>query len=119
MSVETRAYKGYQMICVTFGAGATVEQMTADFDEYVYLARHTLDMKLGLLDFTGTSVDSAFMEHVKSQGKSTQDYIKRAALLGVTDLKKILLRGYLQATGQGDIVKAFSSEADALAWLTE
>lgn len=72
---------------------------------------------LVLSDFRDTTVSSSFVSRAKKYGKEVFK-VKSAkhAIIGITGVKKVLLKAY--KTFSGDHIIAFDSEEEALAYLS-
>ena len=71
-----------------------------------------------LYNFEGAAANRAWMRRVKQLGKEVFDAkVERAAALGVTGIKVILLESYEKFTGR--TLKTFKTEAEALEWLVK
>lgn len=70
-----------------------------------------------LYNFQDAAANRAWMSRVKQLGKEVFDAkVEKAAALGVSGIKVILLESYEKFTGR--TLKTFKTEAEALEWLT-
>jgi hypothetical protein len=69
-----------------------------------------------LSNFEGTYLSQGFMDEAKSLSKQYTQKIKKRALVGITGVKKILLKAYITLTGEQTNM-VFDTEEDALKWL--
>jgi hypothetical protein len=74
---------------------------------------------LTLANFEGCcAITTEYMNEAKKLGKEIRnEKVAKTALLGITGIRKVLLQGYQMFTGNKRTV-AFSSEKEALNWLT-
>lgn len=116
MSVKLIEHKGKKVLYADYRGLMTTEQQIQCLDELEQL-QHKSAVSLPILsNFEGISIGAESIARTKEWGKRNELKIKRQALLGITGLKTILLRGYMAFTGQTNI-KTFESEGEALDWL--
>lgn len=72
---------------------------------------------LTLTDVSGTGFDSAVIESLKEFTKHNKRHVIAGGVLGVSGLKKVVFQTITNLSGRSNL-KAFDSEAEAIAWLT-
>lgn len=115
MSVSWVQHKGKQILYVDF-RGLRDQSVVETIEEEARQIAASPNKVLVLANVEGASIAS--MEKLKQIGKEgVAPKIARSALVGVTGLKEILLRGYNTFTGSS--ARSFPNEAAALDWLAE
>ena len=71
---------------------------------------------LAIADVRDTVANAAIVDMFKQSATRTRPYIAKMALLGIHGLKRFLAEMVARVSGQQ--MRAFDSEAEALAWLT-
>jgi hypothetical protein len=122
MSVQWKTHKEKQYLAVDYRDCKTQQQMILTFEEQVKQMRQVSDgggKSLVLSDFEGTKVGSVLLARIKEAGKERgQQSLGKNAILGITGLKNILLKGFIAYTGLHN-VKPFDNEMAALDWLVD
>jgi hypothetical protein len=114
MSVEWIKYKNKKILVTTY-KGLNPEQMIDEINKQADIIRQTEGKVLLLDDFTGSYVNDEFMDAVKKLGKSLGPKTEKSAVLGVTGIKKILLKAYNVFIK--DPVVPFETKEEALEFL--
>lgn len=70
---------------------------------------------LRLVNISETFAQPRFAEFIRKLGKDTKDIPAKAAVVGITGAKKVLLMGYNRIMGNS--LKPFDTEEEALAYL--
>lgn len=113
MSVEWIEYKGKPILFVDFRA-LRDEQVVENVELEAQMLAESPTKVLVLANVEGATIAS--LEAIKRLGKDRiSPRVAKSALLGVTGLKGILLRGYNTFTGSS--ARSFPTEAAALEWL--
>jgi len=115
MSVEWIDHKGKRILYIKY-QGLTPEQMI----EQVRSAAKTIVASkskevLSLSDVSECFIDKQFLEVAKEQGAISLSFTKKAAVVGVTGVKKILLNSVNLVAKKPR--KAFDNVKDAKDWL--
>lgn len=120
MSVEWRERAGKKYLYVCYRDCHSEEEMLATYEEQATQMRSRPTKTRVLSNFEGASVGSAYMKRVNEGGKERgAALLEKAAFVGITGLKAILLDGYCRLTGLGDRIRTFDDEESALRWLVE
>jgi hypothetical protein len=72
---------------------------------------------LTLSDLRNARIDQAFVDLSKEQGKISREYTKKAAVLGVDGVRKILLKAVNMVSGNPR--EPFSTMEEAKDWLVK
>ena len=113
MSATWIEHKGKQILYVDF-RNLRDEKVEETVEEEVRMINNSPIKVLVLANVAGATIAS--LEKLKRVGKADiHPKIAKSALIGVTGLKEILLRGYNTFTGSSS--QAFPSEDAALDWL--
>jgi hypothetical protein len=120
MNVQWKAHKGKQYLSVDYRCCKTQQEMIQTFEEQVIQMRKASaggGRSLVLSNFEGTKIGPDLMSRIKAIGKERgQQSLEKNAILGVTGVKGILLKGIIAYTGLRNI-KPFDHEPEALDWL--
>lgn len=117
MAIEQITHKGKLILYVDYRGLETEAEMIGLMEELGTVLAAAPSKRLVLQNFEGTRLSPGFMDRAKVVGKASESGMLRDAMLGITGLKDILLRGYTAVTGQQALTKAFATEEEALAWL--
>lgn len=111
-------YKGEKIMYVDYRDNKTEDELFQTLATAEKLVRMTDTEVPMLFNYEGVSLTMGFMNRLKDLGQEVarSQRLNRQAVVGITGLKNILLRGYLRATGETRI-KVSSSEKEALDWL--
>ncbi len=120
MSAKWMQHKGKKILYLDFRGSQTEDdliQVLAEAQAHILAIRESV---LTLSNYEGVSVTTGFLNRLKEMGRQAvqNQRIDKLALLGITEMKNVLVQGYLSATGQKN-VRTFAREADALDWLAE
>ena len=119
MRMEWKNCQGKKYLWVDYRGLKTEADMIQLLEQYTEIVVSTPGKVMALADFTDTAVGSGYMNRVKTLGKEVYTAkVQKTALVGITGLKTILLKGYLAFTGDKN-TRPFGTEAEALAWLAE
>ncbi|MBN1181329.1 MAG: hypothetical protein JXB49_03510 [Bacteroidales bacterium] len=115
MPVSWIDYKGRKILYADYRGLKTEDAMLQNLrTEADFYAKSNFKI-LSLNDYRDSVVSNNFMNKVTELGKATKDKTDKAAVLGITGLKKILINGYASFTGQH--VKVFENEITAKEYL--
>ena len=115
MPVSWIDYKGRKILYADYRGLRTEDDMMKNLDSEAGFYTQTHLKILSLNDYRDSVVSNKFMNKVTELGKATKGKTDKAAVLGVTGLKKILINGYAKITGQH--VKIFENEIAAKEYL--
>jgi hypothetical protein len=120
MGVKWIEHKGKKIVYLDFRDCKTEEQLLQVLSETQALFQATAGTVVTLSNYEGVSVTAGFLNRLKELGKRAvqTQRIERMAVLGITEIKSVLVQGYLNATGQKNM-RTFNSESEALDWLAE
>jgi hypothetical protein len=122
MSVQWKEHQGKTYLSVDYRGCKSQQDMIETFEQQLTemrAVRAAGGRTLLLSNFTGAAVGSDLMSRIKEAGKERgQQSLAKNAILGITGLKSILLKGFIAYTGLHN-VKPFDNEAAALDWLVE
>ena len=120
MSVQWKEHQGKTYLSVDYRGCATQQDMIDTFEHQVTEMRAVSaagGKSLVLSNFEGTKIGPDLMSRIKEVGKERgQQSLEKNAILGVTGVKGILLKGIIAYTGLRNI-KPFDHEPEALDWL--
>ena len=115
MPVTWIDYKGRKILYADYRGLRNEEAMLQNLKiEADFYAKTNLKI-LSLNDYRDSVVSSDFMNKINELGKATKNKTDKAAVLGISGLKKILINGYARVTGQH--VKVFEDEITAKEYL--
>ncbi len=120
MGVNWIEHKGKKIIYLDFRDCKTEEQLIQVLNEAQTLIQAQTGTVVTLSNYDGVAVTAGFLNRLKELGKRAVQTgrIEKLAVLGITELKSVLVQGYLNATGQKN-TRTFNTEAEALDWLVE
>jgi len=120
MSASWMDHKGKKILYLDFRGSKTEDELIQVLLEAQQLIVSARGQVLTVSNYEGVSVTTGFLNRLKDLGKQAvqSQRIEKLALLGITELKNVLVQGYLSATGQKN-VRTFGKEAEALDWLVE
>lgn len=81
------------------------------------ISRELLNSVLTLNDVTGTSFDQESVEVLKSKVAANAPYVKRAAVIGISGLQRLIYEAVKLFTKRN--IPAFSTRQEALDWLVQ
>jgi hypothetical protein len=84
-------------------------------DMHRIISREPLSSVLTLNDVTGTSFDQESVEILKSKVAANAPYVKRAAVIGISGLQRLIYEAVQMFTKR--TIRAFSSREEALDYL--
>ena len=108
-------YKGRRILYADYRGLKSEDLMLKNLEAEAAAYENCHTKILSLNDYRDTFVSKSFMGKVTELGKATKDKTLKAAVLGITGLKGILLNGYASITGQA--VRAFDDEISAKEYL--
>ncbi len=120
MSASWIEHKGKKILYLDFRNCKTEDELLQVLAESQAFILATTGSVVTLSNYEGVSVTTGFLNRLKELGKRAvqNQRIEKLALLGITEMKSVLVQGYLNATGQKNM-RTFNSEQEALDWLAE
>ena len=117
MEVKFIEHKGNKILYVDYRGAKNDSDLFKVLEKDVEIEKTLTEKSLLLANFENTFLSYRYMEEVKKSGKEIRRKImKKTALVGITGLKVIMLKSYIQFTGQKNM-KTFRTEEEALEWL--
>lgn len=115
MTIEWIEHNGKKILYSCY-SNLSEDEMIGVIEEQAEICKKS-DQKLLLLDdFRDSTGSSNFINRTKELGKTIiNDKTKKNAILGVTGLKKALLKAYVALTGAD--IRPFNTKKDALEYL--
>ncbi|HEY3448720.1 MAG TPA: hypothetical protein VGK67_20345 [Myxococcales bacterium] len=115
--VRLMVHEGRQVVLID-GSRLAVEPAKAVFvAARAVVARHAPKSALTLTDVTGMLFDDALVSVVRETIAADEPYVKAAAVVGITGLKKIVINTLVLLTGRP--LRTFDTRERALAWLVQ
>jgi hypothetical protein len=120
MGVKWIEHKGKKIVYLDFRECKNEDQLIQVLTEAQTLIQAQPERVVTLSNYDGVSVTAGFLSRLKELGKQAVQTgrIEKLAVLGITEIKSVLVQGYLNATGQKNM-RTFNNEAEALDWLAE
>ena len=113
--VEWITHKGKKILFSDYSNVKSQEEMHTIMNESLKIVNETPGKVSSLVDMTNASVGPDFMKAAKEEGKKFLHKRDKSALLGITGLKAMLLKGYNLFSG--DSAKPFGTKEEALDYL--
>lgn len=118
MPVTWIEHKGKKIIHSDYRGYYTQEEMLANLDQLQKVIKETEGNVLILADIRDCNVNSKFMNEIKRVGKELlAARAEKTAILGITGVRKILVRTY--NVFSGDEILAFDDEEKAKEYLVK
>lgn len=115
MRVEWISYKGKKILCMDFSGVTSQDEMVEILRAGGEEIKKSPGKVLNFVDMTNASAGPDFMKASKAQGKELLHKAGKTAIIGITGLKSMLLKGYNLFSG--DSINPFSTREDALDYL--
>ncbi len=115
MRVEWITHKGKKILFIDYSNVKSQAEMISILNESLEIVRATPGKILSLTDGTDAAAGPEFMKQAKEGGKAVAHKAEKSAILGITGLKSILLKGYNLFSG--DRMKPFPTKEEALEYL--
>lgn len=117
MEIKWIEYKGKNILLCDYRGAKSDKDMIDHINQFADMLRQQTGRTLSLSNYENTVISTAFMVEAKKLGTEV-GLVKmgKSALLGVTGLKKIMLKSYNTITGQKDN-RMFETEEEAKEWL--
>jgi hypothetical protein len=117
MSAEWIMHKGKRILYIKYSGLSASEQLDQIRNATQILVDTQADDNLTLTDVIGAHVNQDFINLAKEQGKISREYTKKAAIIGIEGVRKILLRAV--NTVSGNIREPFLTMEEAKEWLVQ
>ena len=116
MPVSYITYKGKQILYVDYRNMVKQDELMQNLELQVKIFKESPGKILSLADMRGAIVNNEFMNKIKKYGKEVfSKKTEKAAILGITGVKKVLLTAYNKFSGDSLVV--FDSEEEAKEFL--
>jgi hypothetical protein len=110
-------HRGKRVLWINY-SHCDVAQLKAVAEEgHRMIARELLNSVLTLNDVTGTSFDHESVEALKSKVAANAPYVKRAAVIGISGLQRLIYEAVKLFTRRS--IPLFSTREEALEWLVQ
>lgn len=116
MRVEWIHHNGKKVLFADYSNVKTQEELLEIQKESIRVAREISGTFLSMGDVTNSALGPDFMKEAKLQGKEFKHKMDKSAIIGITGLKGMLLKGFNLFSG--DSVKPFATKEEALDYLT-
>jgi hypothetical protein len=117
MSIETVTRKNKRILHIKYAGLAPAAML----DQIRAATKAIVDSgsteNLVLTDMTGSFVGEDFVELAKAEGKKSLPFCRKSAIVGITGIKKILLKGVNAISPKPRV--PFDTVEEALEWLAE
>jgi hypothetical protein len=117
MSIEWIDHKGKKILYINYMGLSSAERLAQIEKAAQTLVDTGKKDNLTLSDLRDTLVDQEFVDLSKAKGKISGQYTKKAAVLGIEGMKKILLKAVNAFSGNPR--EPFSTIEEAKEWLTK
>ncbi len=117
MSAEWIFHKGKRILYINYGGLQKEEQLAQIRQAHRLLLESGSKENLTISDIRDMGVSQAFVDLAKQQGKLSGPITKKAAVLGVVGIRKVLLEAVNRFSGNPR--KPFDTLEDAKDWLVE
>jgi len=115
MKVQWITHKGKKILFSDYSNVKSQTEMISILDEYLKQIRSSSGKVLVFSDVSDAATGPDFMKKAKEEGKSLIERTDKSAIMGITGLKGMLLKGYNLFSG--DKMKPFSTKEEALDYL--
>lgn len=117
MPVSLITYQGKEIVFADFSTLKDEEKLIADAKEAAKMLRASQEPSPKfLVDFTEASLGMDFMSQIKKDGKQIIKKVPLVtAVIGISGLKKVMLKGYVRFTGSN--LKSFDTIDEAKDYL--
>jgi len=117
MSIEWINHKGKKILYIDY-AGLSSKEELEQIEKATKTLVETNDKNnLTLTNLVNAKVDQEFVDMSKVKGKISGQYTKKAAVVGVEGVRKVLLRAVNAFSGNPR--EPFSTKEEALEWLVK
>jgi hypothetical protein len=116
MSIEWIEYKGKKILYIKYGDMDQSKMLDQIKEATKTIVSSGSSEILSLSDLTGCYINEAFLELTKSESKTSLPLTKKAAVVGIIGIKKLLLNAVNAFTIKAR--KPFDTIEEAKEWLT-
>jgi hypothetical protein len=117
MGAEWITHKGKKILYIRYSGISPSEQLDLIRAATKILLETGVKDNLTLTDVTNTFVSKEFVELAKEKGGESKEVTKKAAIIGIEGIRKLLL--HVVNTVSGNSRKPFNSIEEAKDWLVE
>lgn len=118
MPVSTINHQGKTILYIDYTPYKNKDEMIANLHKVADYYKKAILPVSSLTDVTGAYLSNEFIDEMKSLTREVfQEKSNKAAVIGITGIKKILLDAFNMITKNGGI-KAFNTKEEALSYLT-
>jgi hypothetical protein len=118
MRTTFTTHRGVRICVLDFSNIATEEEALRAIDEAkTIIGKEPRASVHTLTDVTGSRVTSALRNALHDLTKANKPYVVAGAVVGVTAIQSVILRGIVQITGRRLVAK--STRAEAMDWLAK
>jgi hypothetical protein len=117
MSVEWITYKGKRILLIDYSGMTAPQQLEQIRKAAQMLVDTTATDNLTLTDVSNTRVAQEFIDLAKEVGKISAPITKKAAIIGISGIRKILLRAVNTVSGNPRV--PFDTVDEAKDWLVQ
>jgi hypothetical protein len=115
--VQFITHRGKRVLSINYANCDVAMLKTVAEDMHRVISREPLNSVLTLNDVSGTSFDQESVEVLKSKVAANAPYVKRAAVIGISGLQRLIYEAVQMFTKR--TIRAFSSREEALNYLVE
>jgi hypothetical protein len=115
--VQFVIHRGKRVLSINYANCDVAMLKAVAEDMHRVISREPLSSVLTLNDVTGTSFDQESVEILKSKVAANAPYVKRAAVIGISGLQRLIYEAVQMFTKR--TIRAFSSREEALNYLAE
>lgn len=115
MRVKWIEHKGKKILFTDYSGVKAQDEMLEIMYESMKEVHKSPGTFLNLVDMTGAATGPDYMKEAKQQGKILMKKTEKSAMIGVTGLKGMLLKGYNLFSG--DNIQPFVTKEEALDYL--
>ena len=116
MGVKFIEYNGKEILYIDHRGAKNDIELLQILHKGIEIEKTLKENSLALANFENTFLSYQVMEEMKKSGKHRKKVMKKLALVGISGMKVIFLRAYIEFTGQKNI-KTFNTEEEAFDWL--
>lgn len=116
MSISKIYHNDTEIVHIDYTWCKTKEDTISQLEKVFSYVSKQEEKVILLVDFTGVYGSPEYMKKSKSYGDFFKRRTTKSAVIGMTSLKILLLKGYNRVTG--DTIEPFKTREEALEWLT-
>ena len=116
MRTTFTTHKGVRICVLDFSnVPSEAEALVAIAEAKTIIGREARSSVLTLTDVTGSRVTNTIRNALHELTKANKPYVVAGAVVGITAIQSVILRGIVQITGRRLVAK--NSRAEAMEWL--